>query len=76
LWQLRRSLIRNRFTLYLLGSCLLLLFYAMMEFPFGNVAVVLSWWFCFFCAVHYARLHDAGASPRQLEDPPAVTADA
>jgi hypothetical protein len=25
------------------------------------VAVVLTWWLCFFCAVHYARLQDREA---------------
>jgi hypothetical protein len=30
--------------------------YAWVEFPFGNVAVVLAWWLCFFCAVQYVRL--------------------
>ncbi len=43
---------------YLLGGCTLLLLYAWIEFPFGNLAVNLSWWLCFFCAVHYARLYE------------------
>ena len=43
---------------YLLAGCALILLYAWVEFPFGNVAVVLSWWLCFFSAVHYARLYD------------------
>jgi O-antigen ligase len=42
---------------YLLGGCTIILLYAWVEFPFGNVAVVLTWWLCFFSAVHYARLH-------------------
>ncbi len=43
---------------FLLAGCALVLLYAWIEFPFGNIAVVLSWWLCFFCAVQYARLHD------------------
>lgn len=41
---------------YLLGGCGLVLLYAWIEFPFGNIAVVLVWWLCFFSAVQYARL--------------------
>jgi len=41
---------------FLLAGCALVLLYAAIEFPFGNVAVVLSWWLCFFGAVSYARL--------------------
>ncbi len=46
---------------YLLGGCGLLLLYAWIEFPFGNLAVNLMWWLCFFCAIHYARLLDREA---------------
>lgn len=46
---------------YLLAGCALVLIYAWVEFPFGNVANVLTWWLCFFCAVHYARLQDREA---------------
>ncbi len=42
--------------LYLLAGCLLTGAYAWVEFPFGNVAVALAWWLCFFCAIHYVRL--------------------
>jgi O-antigen ligase len=41
---------------FLLLGCLLVGAYAWIEFPFGNVAVVLAWWFCFSCAVQYTRL--------------------
>ena len=41
---------------HLLAGCALILLYAWVEFPFGNTAVVLCWWFCFFTAVSYARL--------------------
>jgi O-antigen ligase len=46
---------------YLLTGCGLILLYAWVEFPFGNVAVVLTWWLCFFSAVHYLRLQDREA---------------
>jgi len=49
-------------SLFLLLGCALVAAYAWMEFPFGNVAVVLAWWLCFSCAVQYARL-----SPRSRE---------
>jgi O-antigen ligase len=41
---------------FLLAGCILVAAYAWVEFPFGNVAVVLAWWLCFFGAVQYARL--------------------
>ena len=47
---------------YLLAGCALILLYAWVEFPFGNIAVVLVWWLSFFSAVHYARLYDREAS--------------
>lgn len=43
---------------YVLGGCALLLLYAWLEFPFANLAVVLTWWLGFFCAIQYARLQD------------------
>jgi len=57
LWRLRRrQVLRSSIPLYLFCGCGLILLYAWVEFPFGNVAVVLSWWLCFFCAVRYAHL--------------------
>lgn len=41
---------------FLLTGCALVSAYAWVEFPFGNVAVVLAWWLCFMCAVQYVRL--------------------
>ena len=41
---------------YLFGGCGLVLLYAWFEFPFGNPAVVLTWWLCFFTAVRYVDL--------------------
>jgi O-antigen ligase len=61
------ALLRGRprpspFAGYLLAGCALIAAYAWIEFPFGNVAVVLGWWLCFFTAIGYARL-DSGARP-------------
>ena len=52
----RRQLLGSSIPLHLLWGCGLVLLYAWIEFPFGNVAVVLSWWLCFFCAARYAHL--------------------
>lgn len=46
---------------YLLAGCGLVGAYAWVEFPFGNLAVVYSWWLCYLCAVTYARLGAPGA---------------
>jgi hypothetical protein len=46
---------------YLFGGCGLLLLYAWIEFPFGNPAVVLIWWLCFFVAVRYVDLESGPA---------------
>jgi hypothetical protein len=43
---------------FTLAGCALILLYATVEFPFGNPAVTLTWWLCFFCAVQSARLRD------------------
>jgi hypothetical protein len=48
----------NPLTGYLLAGCGLILVYAGVEFPFGNAAVVIAFWTCFFCAVQYSRLQD------------------
>lgn len=52
--------------LFLLCGCALVAGYALIEFPFGNVAVVLAWWLCFFGAIQYIRLTapQAGPGPR------------
>lgn len=44
-------------------GCGVIALYALVEFPFGNPAVVLTWWTCFFSAVQYARL-STPPSPR------------
>lgn len=53
------SILRFRVTqipFFLLAGCSLIVLYAWVEFPFGNVAVVLAWWLCFFSAIQYVRL--------------------
>ncbi len=52
---------------FLLVGCALTAAYAWIEFPFGNVAVVLGWWICFVCAVHYIRL--TGQQEESPRDP-------
>ncbi|MDB6128010.1 MAG: hypothetical protein JWM35_1906 [Verrucomicrobia bacterium] len=42
--------------MYLLGGCALILLYAAVEFPFGNPAVTVAFWLCFFSALQYTRL--------------------
>ena len=49
---------------YLLGGCGLILLYAGVEFPFGNPAVTLAFWLCFFSAIQYARLSARARSAR------------
>lgn len=56
LLSLRARQFRSTVVFYPLMGCSLILLYAWVEFPFGNPAVVLTWWTCFFCAVQYARL--------------------
>jgi len=52
----RKTLRSNPISAYLFGGCALILFYAWLEFPFGNTAVRLSFWICFFAAIRYAHL--------------------
>lgn len=53
---LRRSQFMHPIPICLLLGCAAIVLYCWVEFPFGNIAVVLSWWICFFCATAYARL--------------------
>jgi O-antigen ligase len=48
---------------YPLFGCALILLYALIEFPFGNVAVTLAWWACWFSAVRLAQLDAREAHP-------------
>ena len=61
LLRLRRRHFTSPLPAYLFVGCAMILLYAWIEFPFGNTAVVLVWWLCYFCAVHYARLQDREA---------------
>lgn len=73
LLRLRARHLASPLPCYLLAGCTLLLLYAWVEFPFGNLAVNLSWWLCFFCAIHYARLQDREApSPAKAVAAPAT----
>jgi O-antigen ligase len=51
---------------FILTGCALVAAYAWVEFPFGNVAVVLVWWLSLFTAVQYAKSAaiQHGRSPR------------
>lgn len=46
----------SAFTAYPLFGCVLILLYAAVEFPFGNVAVTLLFWMTFFSALRLAQL--------------------
>jgi O-antigen ligase len=48
---------------FLFVGCALVGAYAWIEFPFGNVAVVLTWWFCYFGGVQYCLLSPARTNP-------------
>jgi len=54
----RKLLRANPISTYLFGGCALVLFYAWLEFPFGNTAVRLSFWVCLFAAIRYGYLTD------------------
>jgi O-antigen ligase len=54
--QVKPSAWKRSPTAYLLSGCGLIIFYAWLEFPFGNRAVIIAFWTCFFCAVQYGRL--------------------
>lgn len=41
---------------YLLAGCGLVALYAVVEFPFGNPAVMEAFWLCFFTALRYHKL--------------------
>jgi O-antigen ligase len=67
LWHCRRSIRRSLITLYLISGLALVLAYALVEFPFGNRANVLTWWVLFFAALAYARTREhADQSPSTI----------
>lgn len=53
---LRLSQFARPIPICLLLGCAAIVLYCWVEFPFANIAVVLTWWICFFCAAAYARL--------------------
>jgi len=65
----RKLLRSNPISTYLFGGCTLILLYAWLEFPFGNTAVRLTFWICFFAAIRYAHLahieHTTARRPSQ-----------
>lgn len=56
LWSHRGSLGRSPISNYLLGGVALLIVYSLVEFPFGNTAVVIAFWICLFTAIRYGRI--------------------
>jgi O-antigen ligase len=63
LWSVRRRQAWRALAAYLLIGCGLVLLYAWIEFPFGNLAVVLVWWVLFFSAVQLVRLRQIESAP-------------
>jgi O-antigen ligase len=57
---LRQRSRSSPFSQFLFAGCGLIAVYALVEFPFGNTAVVLCWLLCFFSAIGYSRLESAG----------------
>ncbi|MCB1105746.1 MAG: O-antigen ligase family protein [Cephaloticoccus sp.] len=55
LWRFRRSIGTSVLSLYLLGGGLVILLYAWVEFPFGNLAVSICFWLLLFTALRYSR---------------------
>lgn len=62
LWYCRRTLFRSAISNYLLLGCAMIVLYAWLEFPFGNTAVVVTFWTALFTALSYGRIesHHAG----------------
>lgn len=54
---------RSTTSSYLFLGCSLVLLYAAVEFPFGNPAVVLTFWLSWFAAVRLAQLDEREESP-------------
>jgi len=59
LWHRRRVIGQSPLSIYLLAGCAIVTLYSALEFPFGNRAVVVAFWTCFFCAIHYGRIDAA-----------------
>jgi O-antigen ligase len=65
----RRVLTGSPLVLYPLSGCALVVVYAALEFPFGNRAVVGTWWVCLFGALQYARLSERRESQASEHTP-------
>ncbi len=52
---------RDPLPVFLLTGCAMVAAYALVEFPFANPAVMLTFWLCFFAAIRYVQL-DAAAN--------------
>jgi O-antigen ligase len=55
LWHFRHGLGASPVSVYLLTGTGLILLYAAVEFPFGNTAVIIGFWLCFFTALSYGK---------------------
>lgn len=64
LWHRRHGLLQSWLSGSLLTGLGVVLLYAAVEFPFGNGAVIVAFWLCFFCAVHYPRAESADPVPQ------------
>ncbi len=58
----RKTLLRSPISNYLLLGLALVTLYASLEFPFGNTAVVITFWMCFFTALSYGRIESNRSS--------------
>lgn len=56
LWSIRRLGRLPVVSFYPLLGCAIILLYALVEFPFGNPAVILTFWLCWFAALRIAQL--------------------
>lgn len=61
LWQSRHALFNSPISNYLLIGNVLIILYAGLEFPFGNIAVLIAFWICYFSALRYGRISPSGS---------------
>ncbi len=67
----RRALKPTPLVAYPLFGCAIVVLYAWLEFPFGNRAVICTWWTVFFVAVQYARIRERLAASTPAPSAPA-----
>lgn len=60
-WHFRDTLFRSSISNYLLGGCAIILLYAWLEFPFGNTAVVITFWTALFTSLKYGQAESKNA---------------